>query len=85
LKTLVSPSLTSIVRREEAKASLWSVLERLPPDYATVVRMLRIDGLSTDEVAKRLGKQPAAVRKTLSRALEACREIMGLGTRAERR
>jgi RNA polymerase sigma-70 factor (ECF subfamily) len=79
------PSLTSVIRREEAKASLWVVLDRLPPDYAAVVRMLRIDGLSTDEVARRLGKQPAAVRKTLSRALDACREIMGLGTRAERR
>ena len=65
--------------RREQTDSLAKVLARIPESYSEVIRLVRLEGLSTEEVATRLGKTPAAVRKTLSRAIQSCREAMGLG------
>ena len=69
---------SSIVGRREQVDSLWKVLERIPEAYREIIRLTRIEGLSTEEVAARLGKTPANVRKTLSRAIQSCRVAMGL-------
>lgn len=69
---------SSIVGKREQVDSLWKVLERIPESYREIIRMIRIEGLATEEVAARLGKTPANVRKTLSRAIQSCRVAMGL-------
>ncbi len=68
--------LSSHWRREHAQLSIAHVLDRLPKHFATVLRMVRIEGRPTAEVARLLGKQERAVRQLLSRALEKCREVM---------
>ena len=69
---------SSIVGKREQVDSMWKVLERIPESYREIIRLIRIEGLSTDEAAARLGKTPANVRKTLSRAIQSCRTAMGL-------
>jgi len=44
-------------------------IRRLPDDMRQVLLMRTIDGLSSEEVAKALGKSDAAVRKSYSRAV----------------
>ena len=68
--------MSSHWRREHAQMSIAHVLNRLPRHFATVLRMVRIEGRPTAEVARLLGKQENAVRQLLSRALDKCREVM---------
>ncbi len=48
---------------------LESALNALPADLREVLVMRKFDGLSSQEIAERLGKSDEAVRKTYSRAL----------------
>jgi len=70
------PGPSSIATRREAAEALESVLARIPPHYRKIIRLLQIERLPTREIAARMGKKPEAVRKSLSRALEACRVAM---------
>lgn len=72
------PSPSSVLGRKERCDSLWRMLDRIPESYREIIRLTRIEGLTTEEVAVRLGKSPGAVRKTLSRAIQACRVALGL-------
>jgi len=45
-----------------------SVFQRLRPDEAEVIRLRRLEGLSFEAVAERLGKTPGAVQRFYSRA-----------------
>lgn len=54
-------------------------LERLPEDMREVLVLRRIEGLSSQEAARRLGKSDAAVRKAYSRALARLATRMGAG------
>ncbi len=47
--------------------------EDLPPEYREVVRLSRLEGLKTKEVAERLGKSPDSVKHLLARAIQALR------------
>ncbi|MHC4515402.1 MAG: RNA polymerase sigma factor [Planctomycetota bacterium] len=70
------PSPSSIATRREAAEALEHVLACIPPHYRQIIRLVQIERLSTREIAARMGKKPEAVRKCLSRALEACRKAM---------
>lgn len=70
------PSPSSIATRREAAETLERVLARIPPHYREIIRLVQIERLPTREIATRMGKKPATVRKSLSRALEACRAAM---------
>jgi len=62
-----SPSRVAIGREE--LAALERAFATLPPDWAEVVLLLRVQGLTHAEAARRLGRSESATRTMLSRAL----------------
>jgi RNA polymerase sigma-70 factor (subfamily 1) len=67
------PSPSSIASQREVAAALDAVIADLPPAYREVIRMVHVEGLSSGEVAARLGKSPQAAYSLMYRALEAFR------------
>lgn len=65
------------LRREERFDRLTAALDRLPQDYREVIRLTRLEKLSVEEVARRMGRSRQAVRSLLFRALRALRESFG--------
>lgn len=63
-----SPPEHSAMRREDA-ARVLLVLERVPADYRTVLRLRYWDGLTFPEIAERIGRTDEAARKLWYRAL----------------
>jgi RNA polymerase sigma-70 factor (ECF subfamily) len=55
--------------RAETLARIEEALDEMPEESREVVLMSRLAGLSTIEIAEKLGKKPASVRSALSRAL----------------
>ena len=55
-------------RREEA-VLLADALERLPPDYREAIILRQVEGLSSEQVAQRMGRSVASVRKLWARGL----------------
>ena len=53
----------------ESAAELRSVIESLPEDHATVLRLVYLDGLTLVQAGERMGRSADAVRKTYGRAL----------------
>jgi RNA polymerase sigma-70 factor (ECF subfamily) len=70
-----SPS--KALRRGERFERLKKALESLAEDHRAVIQLARLDGLSTTEIARRLGRSPGAVRHLLLRALEKLRGAFG--------
>ena len=70
-----SPSVN--LRREERFERLQKALESLPPDYREVIRLSRIEGLKTMEIAARMGRSKEAVKQLIFRALRRLRESFG--------
>ncbi|HUU16078.1 MAG TPA: sigma-70 family RNA polymerase sigma factor [Sedimentisphaerales bacterium] len=62
---------SAIMSKREDLARLEKAIEQLKPEYREVIVLTKIEGLSYKEIADRLGKSSEAVRKQLSRALEA--------------
>ncbi len=62
-----SPSQVAV--KHEQQVVLARALERLPDDYREVILLRNLEGLSHEEVAKRLGRNPGAVRMLWVRAL----------------
>ena len=71
------PSPSRAARREERFDRLETALESLPEDHRTVIRLARLEGLSTAEVARRMNRSPGAVRHLLLRGLENLRTNFG--------
>ena len=65
------------LRREERFDRLQHALESLPPDYREVIRLSRIEGMKTSEIAELMGRSSAAVKQLLFRALRRLRESFG--------
>lgn len=55
--------------RAETIARIEEALDSLPEESREVILLSRLAGLSTAEIAERLGKAPSSVRSSLSRAL----------------
>lgn len=70
-----SPSVH--LRREERFDRLQQALESLPPDYREVIRLSRIEGKKTSEIATLMGRSSSAVKQLLFRALRRLRESFG--------
>lgn len=64
----------SIAENAEQTLVLAETLEKLPDDYRQVLALRHIDGLSHDEIAKRIGRSTAATRMLWIRALEALKK-----------
>jgi len=71
---LSSPS--GPARRQERSVVLAKRLAQLPPAYREVVRLRNFEGLSFEEVARRLGRTPGAVRVAWVRALDRLRALL---------
>lgn len=71
----VSPSHGE--RRNERFERLKKSVEQLPPDYRTVVRLARIEGLTISEVAERMGRSSTAVKSLLFKAMKKLQTSFG--------
>ena len=73
---LVQTTTPSVIlaRREELD-KLERALDELKPEYREVIVLTRIEGLSYQEAASRLGSGPEAVRKLLCRAMAALARV----------
>jgi RNA polymerase sigma-70 factor, ECF subfamily len=67
-----SPS--QMLVKHERQVVLAQALERLPEDYREVIVLRNLEGLPHDEVAKRMGRNPGAVRMLWVRALARLRQ-----------
>ena len=65
--SLETPSMALTTREELARIE--AAFASLPEDWRDVVAMVRMQGLSHGEVARRLGRTESATRTVLSRAL----------------
>ncbi len=63
-------------RRERLDESLREVLNSLPEIYREVLTLYYFGGMSSVDIARALGKSPAAIRKRLSRARTQLKEEM---------
>jgi RNA polymerase sigma-70 factor (ECF subfamily) len=74
-----SPSQALV--QQERQLLLAQALQRLPEDYREVIILRNLEGLSHEEVAKRLDRNPGAVRMLWVRALARLRqEVESLGS-----
>ena len=68
---------TLLLAEKEAVAALFNRLEALPPDYREAILLAKIEGLSTSEIAARMGKTREAAALLLHRALKRLRALSG--------
>jgi RNA polymerase sigma-70 factor (ECF subfamily) len=64
-------------RRNERFDRLKRSIDGLSPDYRTVIRLSRLEGLKIQEIAERMGRSPSAVKNLLLRAMKQLRESFG--------
>ena len=60
----------------EIRSALASVLERLPPDYATVIKLYDLQGRSASELAAELNRSEGAVYMLRARAHDRLRDLL---------
>lgn len=58
-----------IMSKKEDLAKLEKAIDTLKPEYREVIVLTKIEGLSYEEIGKRLGKSSEAVRKLVARAM----------------
>lgn len=68
---------SSIARRNEEKDRIRAVIRRLPDDWRTVIELKSLDGLTFEEVGRRMDRTAEAARKLWSRAIERLGELLG--------
>lgn len=64
---LTTPSI--VVSKHEELDKLEKAMDKLKPEYKEVIKLAKIEGLSYEDVGKRLGKSSDAIRMLLSRAM----------------
>jgi RNA polymerase sigma-70 factor (ECF subfamily) len=70
-----SKTPSRLFAQQEGLERLRGRLNALPEDYRQVILMAKIEGLSTGEMAERLGKSREAVAVLLHRAIQRLREL----------
>jgi len=68
---------TLLLAEKETVAELFKRLDALPEDYRQAILLAKIEGLSTQEMAERLGKPREAAALLLHRALKRLRSLAG--------
>lgn len=71
---------TAGAARSEAAALIERALDKLPPDYAQVIRLCDLEGLSADEAARRMDRSRAAIHMLKARAHDRLAELLGEST-----
>jgi RNA polymerase sigma-70 factor (ECF subfamily) len=64
-----------IMSRKEELEKLERAIDKLRPEYKEVIVLTKIEGLSYDEIADKLGKSSEAVRKLVSRSMAALTSV----------
>src|SRR3989442_56973 len=59
------------------RVRLVQALERLPPPHREAIELLKLEGLSTEAAAARVGTTPRALRVRAHRAYQALRQLLG--------
>ncbi len=62
---------------EEMRGHLLRLLDRLPPDYARVLRLYDLEGLRAEQVAERMERSIGAVHMLRARAIDQLRVLFG--------
>jgi len=68
---------TLLLSEKEAVEALFERLATLPPDYREAILLAKIEGLSTSEIAARMGKTREGAALLLHRALKRFRALAG--------
>lgn len=63
--------------KDEACRAIKSSLEKLPPDYATVIRLYYFEGLTGENLAEAMNRSRGAASMLLARARDRLAEVMG--------
>jgi RNA polymerase sigma-70 factor (ECF subfamily) len=74
-----SKTPSRLLGQQEALDHLLERLSRLPEDYRQAILLSRIEGLSTGEVAERMGKSREQVALLVYRAVKRLRELCASG------
>jgi len=77
--TATTPSIVAM--RGEAGNILVQSIEKLSPEYGTVITLYDLQGMPAAEVAKRLGKSEGAMYMLRARAHDRLREFLGKESR----
>ena len=64
-----------IMSRKEELEKLERAIDKLRPEYKEVIVLTKIEGLSYDEIADKLGKSSESVRKLVSRSMAALTSV----------
>ncbi|MEM7313434.1 MAG: RNA polymerase sigma factor [Planctomycetota bacterium] len=70
-------TISSKAARDEVQRLMDKALGQLPEDYATVVRLYDLQGISGPEVGAQMGRSRGAIHMLRSRAHTQLREILG--------
>lgn len=73
------PNPQSLAQRAEQTLLLAATLEKLSDEYRMVLTLRHIDGLSHEEIGKRMGRSAAATRMLWVRALEKLKQVHETG------
>ncbi len=65
------------IRRQERLERLEQAMETLSPDYRTVLKLSRMDGLSIKEIAEQMDRSQSAIKNLLLRATRQLRLSFG--------
>ena len=66
----------NLAAKEEPEEFMEELLEKLTPDYRTVIHLFYYEGYSTDEISKILNKKGSTVRMQLTRARQLLKEFI---------
>ncbi|MBI4586291.1 MAG: sigma-70 family RNA polymerase sigma factor [Planctomycetes bacterium] len=72
-----SPSPSRAMRRDERFERLRGALKNLSSEHREVILLARIEGLTFEEIARRMDRSPQAVKQLLWRALKKLKESFG--------
>jgi RNA polymerase sigma-70 factor (ECF subfamily) len=71
------PTSSKVLRREERFHRLEAAFDRLSPEHREVIVLARIEGLSREEIARKMNRSPGAVGQLLWRALKCLKATFG--------
>lgn len=75
IASLTSPS--AVFSREQKHLKMLQALEEIPDEQREALKLRYFEGLSSAEIAERLGKSNGAVRVMLSRSLSKLQDLLG--------
>lgn len=75
-----SATPSRLAARNDIVRLLNAAIDRLPPDYATTVRLYDLDGRSISEVCATMNRSAGAVHMIRARAHERLRDLLGTAT-----